>query len=148
MNKEYVEEGEIPLLALAVLIYKAVDFHAHKKLYDLTKTQFIILAALYYGGTLNMTKVSEYISSSKEQATRAVSPLADRGLISRVEHPDNRKHVYLELTDEGRELMVSLRGEMRERFRQRVDAALTPEEKDELLSSAKTLTALLAKLCG
>lgn len=148
MNKEYVEEGEIPLLALVVLIYKAVDFHAHKKLYDLTKTQFIILAALYYGGTLNMTKVSEYISSSKEQATRAVSPLADRGLISRVEHPDNRKHVYLELTDEGRELMVSLRGEMRERFRQRVDTALTPEEKDELLSSAKTLTALLAKLCG
>ena len=147
MNKEYVEEGEIPLLALAVLIYKAVDFHAHKKLYDLTKTQFIILAALYYGGTLNMTKVSEYISSSKEQATRAVSPLADRGLISRVEHPDNRKHVYLELTDEGRELVERLRHEMREKFKDRVESLLSPDEKEALFSSAETLTTILTKLC-
>ena len=146
MNKEYYEEGEVPLLELVVMIYKAVDFHAQKKQYDLTKTQFLILAALYHGGSLNMTKISEYISSSKEQATRSVSPLADRGLLTRVEHPDNRKHVYLELTDEGRELMVKLRGQLRQRFRERVDTSLSPEEKEELLSSARTLTALLTKL--
>ena len=147
MSKEYSDEGEIPLLELVALIYKAVDLHSLKKLHDLTKTQFLILAALYHGGSLHMTKISEYISSSKEQATRAVSPLADRGLISRVEHPDNRKHVYLELTESGRALVVTLRSEMRERFKAKVDAALTSEEKEELLSSAKTLTGVLSKLC-
>lgn len=147
MNREYSDEGEVPLLELVALIYKAVDFHALKKLHDLTKTQFFVLAALYHSGTLNMTKISEYISSSKEQATRAVSPLADRGLISRVEHPDNRKHVYLELTDAGRELVVEMRSEMRERFKARVDFALSPEEKGALLSSAETLTGVLSKLC-
>ena len=147
MNREYSDEGEIPLLELVALIYKAVDFHSLKKLHDLTKTQFLILAALYHSGTLNMTKISEYISSSKEQATRAVSPLADRGLISRVEHPDNRKHVYLVLTDAGRELVVEMRGEMRERFKGKVDSTLLPEEKEALLSSAETLTRLLSKLC-
>ena len=147
MGKEYSDEGEIPLLELTALIYKAVDFHSLKKLHDLTKTQFLILAALYHSGTLNMTKISEYISSSKEQATRAVSPLADRGLITRVEHPDNRKHVYLELTDSGRELVVTLRREMRGRFKAKVDAALSPEEKEELLTSAEALTGVLSKLC-
>ena len=147
MNREYSDEGEVPLLELVALIYKAVDFHSLKKLHDLTKTQFLILAALYHSGTLNMTKISEYISSSKEQATRAVSPLADRGLISRVEHPDNRKHVYLELTDAGKELLVKLRSEMRERFKGKVDSTLLPEEKEVLLSSAETLTRLLSKLC-
>ena len=147
MNREYSDEGEVPLLELVALIYKAVDFHSLKKLHDLTKTQFLILAALYHSGTLNMTKISEYISSSKEQATRAVSPLADRGLISRVEHPDNRKHVYLELTDAGKELLVKLRSEMRKRFKGKVDSTLLPEEKEVLLSSAETLTRLLSKLC-
>ena len=93
-----------------------------------------------------MTKVSEYISSSKEQATRAVSPLVDRELINRVERPDNRKHVYLELTDSGKELVTKLRGEMRERFKARVDSVLSPEEKEALLSSAETLTRVLTKL--
>ena len=147
MKREYSDEGEVPLLELVALIYKAVDFHSLKKLHDLTKTQFLILAALYHSGTLNMTKISEYISSSKEQATRAVSPLADRELIRRVEHPDNRKHVYLELTDAGKELLVKLRSEMRERFKGKVDSTLLPEEKEVLLSSAETLTGLLSKLC-
>lgn len=147
MIGEYYEEGEVPLLELMALIYKAVDFYSQKKLYDLTKTQFLVLAALCHNGSLNMTKISEYISSSKEQATRAVSPLADRGLINRVEHPDNRKHVYLELTEEGRELIVKLRQEMRGRFKERVESALTEEEKETLISSAETLTALLSKLC-
>lgn len=147
MDKEYFDEGEIPLLELVALIYKAVDFHSQKKLHDLTKTQLLVLAALYHKGSLNMTMISEYISSSKEQATRAVSPLADRGLISRVEHQDNRKHVYLELTDAGKELIVLLRAEMREKFKARVDSALSKEEKDALLSSAETLTAVLTKLC-
>lgn len=147
MDKEYFDEGEVPLLELVVLLYKAVDFHSLRKLHDLTKTQFLILAALYHSGTLNMTKISEYISSSKEQATRAVSPLADRGLINRVEHPDNRKHVYLELTEAGKELVVMLRREMREKIKSRVNSALSPEEKEALLSSAETLTTILTKLC-
>ena len=147
MSREYFEEGEIPLLELTALIYKAVDFHSQKKIYDLTKTQFLVLAALYHSGSLNMTKISEYISSSKEQATRAVSPLADRRLVSRIEHPDNRKHVYLELTDEGRELVERLRHEMREKFKDRVESLLSPDEKEALFSSAETLTTILTKLC-
>ncbi len=147
MGREYSEEGEVPLFELVALIYKAADFHSLKKLHDLTKTQFLILAALYHSGTLNMTKISEYISSSKEQATRAVSPLADRGLISRVEHSDNRKHVYLELTEDGRALVVTLRREMRENIRAKVESSLSAAEKEELLSSAETLTNILTKLC-
>ena len=144
---EHSEEGEIPLLDLMALIYRAVNFHSQKKLYDLTKTQFLILAALYRSVSLNMTEISEFISSSKEQATRAVAPLADRGLIRRVEHSDNRKHVYVELTEAGKELITQLRGEMRRRFMERVDSTLSEQEKAELSSSAETLAAILSKLC-
>ena len=61
---------------------------------DLTKTQILILFALSGGRSLNMSQLSSYLASSKEQATRAVSPLVKDEYVTRFRSDENRKMVY------------------------------------------------------
>ena len=104
---------EIPLLRLIPVTYRIIELDKYAKNFDLTKSQIFILTALHSHGILNMTKIAEYLSSSKEQATRAVSPLVEKGLVRRIESENNRKVVNIEFTDEGRELIKKLRDEIR-----------------------------------
>ena len=57
----------------------------------LTKTQILILFALSGGRSLNMSQLSSYLASSKEQATRAVSPLVKEEYVTRFRSDENRK---------------------------------------------------------
>lgn len=59
---------------------------------DLTKTQILILFALSGGRSLNMSQLSSYLASSKEQATRAVSPLVKDEYVTRFRSDENRKN--------------------------------------------------------
>ena len=71
---------------------------------DLTKTQILILFALSGGRSLNMSQLSSYLASSKEQATRAVSPLVKDEYVTRFRSDENRKMVYVKLTEKGKRL--------------------------------------------
>ena len=73
---------------------------------DLTKTQILILFALSGGRSLNMSQLSSYLASSKEQATRAVSPLVKDEYVTRFRSDENRKMVYVKLTEKGNQLIL------------------------------------------
>ena len=51
---------------------------------DLTKTQLKVLIILKQHGDMSMSKLADLLSTSREQTTRAVSPLADRDYIIRL----------------------------------------------------------------
>ena len=146
MISEKCEDTEIPLLRLIPLIYKVIDFNSQKKRYDLTKSQFIVLVALYSRGILNMTETSEFISSSKEQSTRAVAPLVEKGLVKRFELEDNRKRVYIELTESGKEFMQEFWKEMHKLVAEKLCTSLNEEELRTLFDSVKTAASLLSKV--
>lgn len=146
MTADHYEEGEIPLLRLIPLISRIIGVSGKAKEFDLTKSQLMFMTALYYRGILNMTKVSEYISSSKEQATRAVAPLVDKGIVKRFEIEDNRTHVYTELTEDGKNMMIKLRDEMHEDIDRRLQKSLSEEEIRQLTEAVRTTVSLLAKI--
>lgn len=73
----------------------------------LTKTQLFILMALMRNKSLNMSQISMAIASSQEQATRAVAPLVNSGVLERFYDENNRKLVLVRLTASGRELIQS-----------------------------------------
>ena len=75
---------------------------------DLTKTQILILFALSGGRSLNMSQLSSYLASSKEQATRAVSPLVKDEYVTRFRSDENRKMVYVKLTEKGNQLILHI----------------------------------------
>ena len=98
-------DGEVPLLPLFPALQRLLDLtEAHKK-YGLTRSQVIVFTVLTYRDSVTMGEMAQYISSSKEQATRAVAALCENGFVERFERPENRTHVYIRFTEQGREYM-------------------------------------------
>ena len=145
--KDYAQEGDqLPLLHLIPLTHRLLKLEDALKEYDLTKSQLYILAAIYYRGCLTMTQVSESISSSKEQATRAVALLVEKGYIKRFELENDRKHVYVELTDAGRQILEAVRTRAVSGFHKKLDNAVSEEEKQQLIESLHTVISILGKV--
>ena len=111
-----------------------------------TKTQFYILITLYHQSPLTMTQIGEQIGASKEQATRAVAPLADEGLVQREVSPRNRTRVYVSLTEAGHALVHELVTHCSEKLDERMRERLTPEEQAELRIHLSESAALLEKV--
>lgn len=139
------DSSELPLLRLIPLINRITENHKQREK-KYTKSQSIILLALYYRGLLTMSQIAAFLDSSKEQATRAVAHLVDEEMVKRISSPDDRKHVYVELTDKGRESVEDYNTEMKERIRGKIDASLTDEEKIRLQQSLATVIDLLSKI--
>ena len=95
---------ESPLMAGLVRLYpfcKRLLLHSPWSAADLTGTQRLVLLTSLVYGKMTMTQLAEAIVCSKEQATRAVSPLVQQGLLARSFDPKNRTRVYIQLTDQG-----------------------------------------------
>lgn len=144
-SAEYTD-GELPLLRLLPLVQRLVSLAEIRKHYGLTRSQIIILIALYYRETLTMSRIAEYLASSKEQATRAVAGMVEHGLAERMESAENRTRVYVCLTETGRDYVEQCRAELRKQLGEKVNAALTPEEKVQLHASLETAVTLLSKI--
>ena len=143
-NEEIGEE--LSLLRLLPLTHRLFSLTDTKKQYGLTKSQTLILLALFYRGTDCMSQIAAYLSSSKEQATRAVAGMVEPGLIERFERPDNRTHVYVRLTDAGRDYVTKCCAELGGQVRERLAEALNEEEQHRLRESLETVIALLDKI--
>lgn len=145
MNADYSGE-EIPLLHLLPVIHRVIRLTDAHKQYGLTKTQTVMLIALYYRESVTMGELAQYISSSKEQATRAVASLCDNGLVERFENPENRTHVYIRFTDYGREFMRQMNMRLREEIDERLAVSLTEDELMTLRQSVQTSIDILSKV--
>lgn len=146
MESETITEERSPAFSLLPLLYRLVLTPQARKTYGYTKMQLIILNALASRGVLNMTQIADFIGASKEQATRAVAPMADAGLIERSVPENNRTHVDIRLTDAGRSFMRGYFQNAEDRIRERVSASLTPEERRTLRESLSTAAKLLMKV--
>ena len=96
---------------------------------DLTKTQILILFALSGGRSLNMSQLSSYLASSKEQATRAVSPLVKDEYVTRFRSDENRKMVYVKLTEKGNQLILQEKALVKEYLSKRFES-LSKEDQE------------------
>ena len=93
-----------------------------------------------------MTQIGEHIGASKEQATRAVAPLADEGLVRREVSPRNRTKVYVSLTEAGRALVQELVARCSQKLDERMRERLTAEEQEALRMHLSESAALLEKV--
>lgn len=139
-------EKETQLLHLLPLLHRIVRLtDAHKK-FGITKSQMIIFIVLYYRGTVTMSEIAQYISSSKEQATRAVAALCDNALVERCDDPDNRTHVLIRFTEAGRAFMGQLTAWLRAEISRKLSACLAEDELQKLHQSVQTTVELLSKV--
>lgn len=137
---------DLPLLATLPLIHRLVLSGGERSKAIHTKTQLIIFIVLSLRESLTMTEIAGYISSSREQATRAVAPLVDAGYVERYVDPRNRTRIHIRLTEQGKSFWEECREKMCAMIDQRLKESLTPEECRELEQASATMIRLLKKI--
>ena len=137
---------EVPLLTALPIIRRLLLAGFDRERFPFTRTQIYIFAILSYKGSLTMSELAGYISSSREQATRAMAPLVDAGFAERYTDPENRTHIHVRLTPLGREELRAMRGSIRSNLNDRLAESLTGAELAELQETTQKLIALLGKV--
>ena len=144
-----ISEGDrdFSLLRLMPMIQKVILSCWDREKYPYTKSQLTLIMALLHKDSLTMKEAASYISSSKEQATRAVAPLVDKGLMERYTDPANRSYVHIQLTDTGRTLVLEMLDSLYDNINKLLDQAISNEEKlalrDSLTESIRILNKVL-----
>jgi len=134
------------LLALLPLISKTVLSASGLREAGYTKSQLLILTALFRRGDLTMGQVAGFISSSKEQATRAVAPLVDHGLVERYVDPENRTKIHVRLTETGKASMAQNNRKFVHNLYQLLREHISDDEMRDLKAAVETMIRILSKL--
>lgn len=105
---------------------------------ELAVGHFSLLATLYRSGPQRPSDLARIERVWPPAVTRIVGALEDRGLVVRHPSPDDARSTLVEVTDEGRRLLVTTRTEQA----RAVAALLTVLDDDELGAVARALDAL------
>lgn len=122
----------LDFVSLLPMIYSLVINGPSMKDHELTRMQLMLLLALSRRERLLMSRVAEYMSSSREQTTRAVEHLVKEGYVERLHDETNRTHVFIQLTPAGRKVVSECHDEFRARIRRSFEGKLTEEEVSAL----------------
>ena len=76
--------------------------------FDISAAQFVILVALATGEADSASALCKGISYDPGAMTRMIDRLEQKGLIRRIDHPDDRRRIGLELTSEGKAVYPKL----------------------------------------
>ena len=108
-----------------------------------TLPQLMLLNMTLHHGSIRLTALAEKIEVKPSAVTVMVDRLEKRGLSQRVQDPDDRRAVRVELTEEGREVLrkaSDLRSELLSRFADRLNEGEVRQLADllERLAAADT----------
>ena len=145
MESKETDELRLDVLRALPLMHRLLRLIFTGERERFTKTQFYILITLFHRAPLTMTQIGELIGASKEQATRAVAPLVDDGLVQREVSSRNRTKVYVSLTENGRTLVPELLERCSEKLDAYLGERLTPQEQEALRIHLEESAALLEK---
>lgn len=110
----------------------------HLQQHRLTPSQFAMLEALYYLGTLAQVELARKVLKSTGNVTVVLQHLEKRGLIARERDANDQRYVRVSITEAGRTLVERV---MPEHVRGIVAdfAVLTPHEQDMLATLCRSL---------
>jgi DNA-binding MarR family transcriptional regulator len=92
------------LTRLEARLTKDFEKHVHRPL-GLTWAGFRILNALWVYGPLGQQDIGRFSGSTRASISSALTTLESRGLVSRERVEPDRRQLFVELTEEGRETL-------------------------------------------
>jgi DNA-binding MarR family transcriptional regulator len=117
--------------------YVTISFQVHKKAEslikgeignELTNDQHYILRYIHLSKVCTSSELADAFDVNKSAITAIINRMADRGLIQRTRDENDRRVVYLTLTDEGNALYQ----ECQEKVRLLVESIITQFEETEI----------------
>jgi MarR family 2-MHQ and catechol resistance regulon transcriptional repressor len=120
--------------------FKSVNEHAvtGSKIQGFNPTAFAVMEVLYYKGSQPIQQIGAKLLLQSGNVTYVIDKLEAGGLLKRQPCPRDRRVIYAELTEKGKELMDSLYPE----FAERIDYALSglnEEEKEMMINLLKKM---------
>jgi DNA-binding MarR family transcriptional regulator len=110
-----------------------------------TQLQVAAMDMLRLEGPKSMKQISDTLRMSKQQLTRFINVLVNRGLMHRFQQEGNRRTIYVELTDEGlKQLGEFTQSKMEERVESIMN--LSAEDKERLYVASKEFRGILQKV--
>jgi len=105
--------------------------------FGITVEQFHILRHIRKGAS-SVSDLAEVRQISRPGVSQIVDMLVDKGLVDRQRHPDDRRYVQLELTQEGDRLLDAIFRKNQAWMMEKM-AVLTPAELDEIMRALEML---------
>lgn len=133
-------EGNLSLRAFVVLMKasKTVTDHVKQDInrYDMKTSDFAVLEALYHKGRLTVKQISEAVLINSGSMTYVIDKLESKDLIERHPCSDDRRVVYIHITEEGKQLMDNIFPHHQEAIEE-IFQDVTDDEKRTLIDVLK-----------
>ena len=110
---------------------------------DLSDTQMSVLFLLDRDGASTPGELAEHERVQPPSMTKVVNALADRGLVQRSDHPDDRRQVLITVTEAGRTEVRETR-RRRDAWLAKRLADLAPDERATLAAASTLLRRIAA----
>lgn len=101
-----------------------------------SKSELLALLYLYRYNNANMTQISEYIVAPLNTTTGVISRLEKKQLVERIRSSEDRRIVYIALTDKARGILEKERVIMAN-YVNKINKSLTTEEREVAFSILK-----------
>ncbi|WHY79613.1 MarR family transcriptional regulator [Neobacillus sp. WH10] len=133
--------------------YTTVSFQVHKKAEslikgqigdDLTNDQHYVLRYISQSGECTSSELADAFEVNKSAITAIINRMADKGLIKRTRDENDRRVVYLTLTEEGKTLYHNCQ----EKIQFLVESIITQFEESEIRNFINTFEKLAGILAN
>ena len=125
----------------------AIIFDAYCREYEnINPLQVSVLNLVHDHKSLNMTSLAKRLGYTNQRLTQPVDNLVRRGFLSRTIDDDNRRMVFVSMTEKGEEFLEISRAKARATITSMLDKIMNEEEKNQLCDSIHTANHLLERL--
>lgn len=107
--------------------------------------QIHTLIALRKKKTVNMTELADYLVMTRQQLTKLVDMLVEKDLVMRGTDPNNRRHVMIEITENGNRLIDEMIA-YQSGFISKLQGKLSHEDAQKMLDALVVIKEVLSKL--
>ena len=106
---------------------------------EIGEGQIAVLMTLKHHGAMSPGALADHENVRPPSMTRTVNTLAEHGLVTKLEHPTDKRQVVVELSEAGHAEVRETRRRRDQWLTKRLQE-LTPEERDTLAAATKLLT--------
>lgn len=108
--------------------------------YELSSTQFRTLMFLYYrcDNPVRQIDIENVLAMTNPTVTGILNKLEKKGLVQRIENPNDKRSKLISLTEHALE-MIPLLDSLGETIEEQVTSALSDEERKELIALLKKI---------
>jgi DNA-binding MarR family transcriptional regulator len=125
-------------------IIRAIDIHSRQlsKQYGLTGPQLVVISEIGQSGQMTIGELARRISLSQATVTTILDRLENKELATRVRGSEDKRRVYVDITEKARSILETHPNFLQEGFVKRFDA-LEDWEKTLILSSIQRIATMM-----